>query len=41
MRASVELSRDKGSLQVPDIDVLIAKGKEDVAIKISDKVRIH
>ena len=39
MRASIELTRNRGALQVPDINVLITKGTEDVSIKISDKVR--
>ena len=39
MRATVE-KHSKCSGDLPDIDVLVAKGEHDVSIRISDQVRI-
>ena len=37
MRATIE--RHGKSVELPDIEVLIAKGQHDVSIRISDQVR--
>ena len=38
MRATVETHR-KGSAELPEIEVLVAKGEHDVSIRISDQVK--
>ena len=37
MRATVE-KHSKGSAEMPEIEVLVAKGEHDVSIRISDQV---